>query len=178
MNNKQKIHIGDKYITNNCGEIEVVEYKSCSEILVKFTDGTTVLCSSAALRKGRVRNPMKPFMNGYGFIGIGKYRTRTHPKCYKVWNSMLMRCYSEEVQAKHPTYKGCTVREDWLNFQNFAEFYYSDRFRQDGWELDKDIIVQGNKVYSIDTCCFVPSVINVLFCCQRQSESGIRGGIL
>ena len=32
-----------------------------------------------------------------------------------------------------------------------------------GWELDKDILIKGNKVYSPETCCFVPQEINCLF---------------
>ncbi len=31
-----------------------------------------------------------------------------------------------------------------------------------GWALDKDIIQKGNKLYSKDTCCFVPAEVNHL----------------
>ena len=37
--------------------------------------------------------------------------------------------------------------------------------------LDKDILVKGNKIYSPETCIFVPQRINTLFC---KSDS-IRG---
>lgn len=33
----------------------------------------------------------------------------------------------------------------------------------DGWQLDKDVLIKGNKAYSPDACCFVSSEINNLF---------------
>ena len=41
-----------------------------------------------------------------------------------------------------------------------------------GWELDKDIIVKGNKLYSKDTCCFVPAEVNSLLikCDKARGE--------
>ena len=38
---------------------------------------------------------------------------------YITWTHMLQRCYSEKSQLKHPTYKGCTVCDEWLIFSNF-----------------------------------------------------------
>ena len=56
--------------------------------------------------------------------------------------------------------------EEWHNFQNFARWveeniYFIDR---DKINLDKDILQKGNKIYSPDTCIFVPQKINTLFC--------------
>ena len=62
---------------------------------------------------------------------------------------------------RHPTYKDVTVCEEWHNFQNFAK-WFEDNYVE-GFELDKDILVKGNKIYSPETCCFVPKEINSLF---------------
>ena len=37
--------------------------------------------------------------------------------------------------------------------------------------LDKDILVKGNKIYSPETCCFVPNEINVLFT-KKEKDRG------
>ena len=63
----------------------------------------------------------------------------------------------------------CTVDERWHNFQNFAEWYYDNYI--EGYHLDKDILFKGNKIYSPETCCFVPQEINKLFT-KRQSKRG------
>jgi hypothetical protein len=79
---------------------------------------------------------------------------------YKTWANMLKRCYSEAYQKDRPTYKGCTVCEEWLLFSNFRDWMRS--FSWVGKHLDKDIIIPGNKVYSPETCCFIDQKTNSL----------------
>ena len=78
---------------------------------------------------------------------------------------MLRRCYDSKFQEKHPSYKGCTAENDWLNFQNMAEWIDKNYYEIPGerMHLDKDILCKGNKVYSRNTCIFVPERINTLF---------------
>lgn len=84
-------------------------------------------------------------------------------RSYVTWTGMLNRCYDQKFQEQHPSYKGCTVCNDWLFYSNF-EIWYNNNIpdKINRWELDKDILVQGNKEYSPDTCCFVPQKINSL----------------
>ena len=86
---------------------------------------------------------------------------------------MLKRCYSKKCQKKQPAYKGCIVCEEWHNFQNFAKWYEENYYDVDGERmcLDKDILVKHNKIYSPDTCIFVPETINLLFT-KRQNDRG------
>ena len=79
-------------------------------------------------------------------------------KAYKKWVSMLERCYSQKFKSKKPTYKNCITCDEWLIFSNFKQWFENNYI--DGYELDKDILVLGNKVYSPETCCFVPHIIN------------------
>ena len=77
---------------------------------------------------------------------------------YSVWKYMITRCYSK--RAVYSSYKGCSVCEEWLYFSNFKKWF--DENYIEGYHLDKDILVKGNKVYSPQTCCFVPPQINTL----------------
>jgi hypothetical protein len=37
-------------------------------------------------------------------------------------------------------------------------------------QLDKDILIKNNKIYSPNTCVFVPSCINILFAKSRRDD--------
>lgn len=88
---------------------------------------------------------------------------------YQTWASMLGRCYSAEHQDRYPTYKGCTVAAEWLTFSNFKAWMKMQDF--EGKHLDKDILFEGNKVYSSDTCVFVTPTVNLF-----TTDSGASRG--
>lgn len=77
---------------------------------------------------------------------------------YRTWSEMLRRCYSTKEQERHPTYAGCTAAEDWLTFSRFKEWMELQEWQ--GKELDKDLLIVGNKLYSADTCVFVTPMVN------------------
>jgi len=77
---------------------------------------------------------------------------------YRVWHNMLQRCYSSKYQEKYPTYKGCSVSEEWLTFSNFKSWMECQVW--EGMQLDKDILFDGNKVYSAEACVFVTNRVN------------------
>ena len=110
---------------------------------------------------------------GVGYIGEGKYSRKTHLKIYKRWQKMLQRCYDPYYINKFPTYIYCIVCEEWHNFQNFASWYEENYYEcnDERMELDKDILVKNNKIYSPSTCIFVPQRINYLFT-KRQNCRG------
>ena len=80
---------------------------------------------------------------------------------YRRWTGMLQRCYSSEYHDKFPTYKDCYVCDDWLVFSEFKKWMETQDWQ--GKQLDKDIAVTGNKIYSPSTCCFVEPWLNSLF---------------
>ena len=100
----------------------------------------------------------------------GKWKTVWWCPYYDKWISMLSRCYSKKYQERQPTYKGCSVCEEWLTFSNFKTW-----MEQQDWEgrcLDKDFLIEGNKVYSPTTCVYLPSKLNT-FIITRGNDRGI-----
>ncbi len=79
---------------------------------------------------------------------------------YAAWVRMLRRAYDPKHKERQPTYIGVTVCDEWLTFSNFDKWYMLNHV--EGYELDKDIKIPGNKVYSPDACIYVPKCINAL----------------
>ena len=98
-----------------------------------------------------------------------------HCPFYERWKQMLRRCYSEKYQAKQPTYIGCSVCDDWLAFSNFKVWMIDQDWV--GKHLDKDILVQGNKVYSPLTCVFVSQSVNNILSENKLTRGGTRQGV-
>lgn len=165
---KPPVVVGDVLISNNNGKYSIVEYNHSKDVVVKFEDGTIVNTNCAQIKRGTVRNPNKPSVFGLGYIGQGEYESGTTGKIYKnynTWSAMLARCYKPSQQE---SYIGCTVCKEWHNFQNFAKWFEENYV--EGWALDKDILISGNRVYSPETCCFVPSEINNNFRRERSDR--------
>ena len=90
-------------------------------------------------------------------------------KEYKLWQDMLKRCFSEKYQTRRPTYKGCNVSDNFLNYTFFYDWCQEQtgfgKVDEKGryWELEKDLLFTGNKTYSETNCVFVPHEINLFF---------------
>jgi len=91
---------------------------------------------------------------------------------YSIWSHMLERCYSKN---KYRTYEGVSVCDEWLVFSNFRKWMIEQPW--EGMQLDKDILVKGNKLYSQETCVFVPSRINSLLLDSRATRGEYPIGV-
>ena len=99
-------------------------------------------------------------------------------KEYSLWTSMLNRSYSEKYQSRFPSYKGSSVSDNFKYYPYFKDWCNNQKgYGIEGWELDKDILVKGNKVYSEDTCCFVPKEINQIFTGNSKTNSTLPQGV-
>lgn len=144
---------------------EILEDISWDKVRIKFESGYETTTRRAHIKSGEVRDAYYKSKYNIGYLGEGCFKTNSNAIIYTIWTSMLKRCYDEKTQERQPTYKGCSVAEEWHNFQNFGK-WFEENYNYDmmkGWHLDKDVLVKGNKVYSPETCCFVPRDINNLF---------------
>lgn len=161
---------GEVHTTNEGYEVEIIEYITNKDCSIRFNCGHIIRnIRYECVKDGRIRNVYHPSVCGIGYVGEGKYSSTNDKQCYEVWRGMIRRCYEEKILLKHPTYRGCSVHTEWKCFQVFAKWYYKN-YRYN-FNLDKDILKKGNKVYSPKTCCFVPHEINCLF----TKSNGTRG---
>ena len=106
----------------------------------------------------------------------GKYRA-TGNREYYLWKAMLARCYELPRPLNHAKYEGCTVSENFKGYSFFYEWcqqqigFNAKDEKGNYWHLDKDLLLRGNKLYSEDTCVFVPLKINLLLT-KRESKRG------
>jgi hypothetical protein len=87
---------------------------------------------------------------------------------YVRWYGLLLRCYSEAALKQSPTYRGCTICDEWLNFSVFKQWMEGQEWEDK--QLDKDLLVEGNKIYSPDTCVFISSNLNMFLSGERFSK--------
>ena len=105
-------------------------------------------------------------------IGICDIENARGDTCYNVWVSMIGRCYTTNTRPRDKSYIGCEVCQDWLTYSNFHNWFYApNNGYVKGYNLDKDIISKGNKIYSPSTCCFIPQELNKMFT-KRKSRRG------
>lgn len=100
----------------------------------------------------------------------------THVPYYVTWHSMMRRCYSDVVHKRLPTYIDCFVSHDWVYLSDFYEWWCEQDW-QPGWQLDKDIILRGNKMYSPDYCVFVERRLNSFLVWQDRDHGDLPKGV-
>ena len=128
---------------------------------------------------------MVQLVNGIGF-NDRKYPCWTDDRRtpeYATWQDMLLRC-TEKYWKKKPTYEGTTCSD---NFK-VSSYFYEWCHEQTGfgntdekgksWHLDKDLLIVGNKLYSENTCVFLPHRINLLLVKSNASRGESPIGVV
>lgn len=109
------------------------------------------------------------------------YNKREIVPTYRKWSNMLTRVLDEKELLRHPEYRKISICEEWkyyTNFHNWMTNYIGDIGDIEGLELDKDVYIPDNKIYSPHTCCFVSKDINDLFRDNsRTKKSGLPENI-
>ena len=109
---------------------------------------------------GRQRKPL------YG-VGVNDAEYTTQPRvngkyavdpAYSAWSSMLQRAYDPKLHERYPTYSGVTVCKEWHSFSAFRAWWLANY--RDGYSLDKDLLVPGNREYAPGACAYIPVWLN------------------
>jgi len=185
-NFKKDEYLGQENVNYQGYKMIVSDYFGYNHIKVKFGDPypCEVDATYGNFLNGQVKNLYSPTVCGVGILG-SKYGSKSKngqaSMEYNVWSHMIQRCYNEKRRNKNPTYSDVNVCNEWLYFENFYEWYIS----QDNYEillalndsnLDKDILVKGNKIYAPDKCVLVPKKVNDLFRCNPH-KTGLPMGV-
>lgn len=111
---------------------------------------------------------------GIGYSGMKMNTEMRHSVSYYKWKNMVQRCYDKKLHKKYkPEYKDKSVCEEWLNYSNFR-IWFDEHYvpcKNNQIDLDKDLLVQGNKVYSPETCVFLLHYQNTMF--ERSAKDKI-----
>ena len=150
----------------NSGDFKILKYNDSYNVEIQFLNtGYEALVQLGNIRKGEVKDPYAPSVFGVGIVGT-KYLIKVNgviTKEYVLWKGMLQRCYSDTYKKKYTTYEGCEASENFKSFEYFYEWCHRQvGFNNKDWQLDKDLLIKGNKVYSEDSCVFLPREINQL----------------
>ena len=148
------------------GDFKVLKYNDSRNVVIQFLKtGFEATVELVQVKRGNVKDPHSPSVCGVGVVGA-KYLSTINgvqTKEYELWKNMLERCYSDAYKKKNPTYEGCEVSENFKSYEYFYEWCHSQiGFGNKDWHLDKDLLTKGNKVYSEDSCIFIPQEINSL----------------
>jgi len=157
--------VGGIFNTNNNGYLIITKYVNTKNVHIKFIKtGYEAVVRMSEIKKGTVKDRFLPSYCGVGFLGneLTKINGNTL-KEYMLWSAMIKRCYDTSYPEKNPTYKNCEVSENFKNYSYFKHWCSNQiGFNRKGWDLDKDLLIKGNKTYSEESCVFIPQEINVI----------------
>ena len=171
--------VGKVCKSTSSGDFKIVKYNDAKDVEIQFVKtGFETVVELGSIRKGEVKDPYSPSVYGVGVLGT-KYLSKidgVKTKEYMLWSGMLKRCYSntnvcDASNNKYPTYIDCEVSDKFKSYEYFYEWCHKQiGFGNQDWHLDKDLLVKGNKVYSEDSCVFIPQEINSLLIKSNTSR--------
>ena len=152
IKNNAQIKENEKYYTKY-GTLTILKYYSGRNCTVQFEDGTILEnIMYTSIKKGSVENRNHPSVHNVGYIGYGKYKVSDYRDEYSCWNTLIKSTITNNSEW--------SIVQEWLNFQNFAEWYIKNKIQN--FPLNREILQESNKIYSPETCCFVPHEIHAI----------------
>ena len=105
-------------------------------------------------------------------VSVNGIRFTTRAGAY--YMEMMRRCNTSLQIGKYDTYKGCS--SEFKDFQDFAGWATKQVYYGLG-QLDKDLLVKGNKLYSKRTCLFIPTGLNNLLTKCNKARGDLPIGV-
>ena len=166
--------VGKVCKSKSSGDFKILKYNDAYNVDVQFLKtGFETRAQLGNIRNGEVKDLYSSSVHGVGILGTRHPSTINgrNTKEYEIWYSMLSRCYNDAYKKHRPTYEGCEVSENFKSYEYFYEWCHKQvGFGNQGWHLDKDLLVKGNKVYSEDSCVFIPQEVNSLLIKHEASR--------
>lgn len=162
--------VGKVLQSKGYGNFKVVAYKNYRNVTVEFLKtGYRKVCEMKEIKTGGIKDIKLPNIYRNGFVG-SKYKThyinqdgkKVNTVEYEKWRGLLRRCYSEKERSKFPTYIDCKVSDNFKSYEFFYEWFNKQVGSDKGFDLDKDLLFKGNKIYGENTCILLPRELNSL----------------
>jgi len=161
--------IGEVRYNNQGTPMKIIEYNGAKDIIVEFQDEKRIKVKTdyKTFNKREIFNPWSISVYNVGYIGDTETQyNKKDKRAYNIWHKMISRCYNKkDLHYERYGERGVKVCKKWFCFATFEKWYNENYYELDNEEtqLDKDILIKNNKIYSPETCIFVPRRINSLF---------------
>ncbi len=180
-NRHKKLYNNSKHTMNNGNTLIIIGKLSKKDpehpdhlrnhYYCEFQTGYKGIICETTISNGTAYDPLYPSIYGVAYIGNGIHKRyeedgKTFTREYKLWYSMLRRCFDEASLKKFPSYKNVTINERWYNYQNFCDdlpnlpnYNLWEEYGGSYYHLDKDFLsaskLGNRKEYGKDTCMFL-----------------------
>ena len=109
-----------------------------------------------------------------------EYQNKATNEVYAIYNSIRSRCKNtrSDKQDKNVAkcYEDAEMCQEWAdNPKNFLRWYLEHYYAvgDESMAVDKDLLGNGSKIYSPDTCCILPQGLNTLLTnCKKRYKDG------
>jgi hypothetical protein len=150
------------YYSNSGCEYTILS-KDKKDCIIQFTKtGSVRRANIDNIKVGKVRDLYATSCYGVGYLGVYK-RTGYHVQANQLWRNMIKRCYTDDPRGYKS--KKTTVDPRWHCLSNFIDDLpklknFNRWLANENYQLDKDLLVPGSNVYSLETCQFISEAEN------------------
>lgn len=177
VNYNNQVSIGSTGHSHRCGDFKIISIDNLRVEIEFLNTGNVGVFRKDHVKEGKVKDQKAPLTFGVGYTDgeITKNMKEGHLLYYRYWKQILERGYCQKLKQKHPSYKDVTVCKDWHSLKNFR-VWFEENYREDwvGYNIDKDLICdqRKEKIYSPDTCVFLPPRLNTLIIKKYHNRKG------